>query len=101
MFAVVVIGGKQYKVSPGDVIDVDKISIAGQTMTVSQVLLVNDDKKVTVGTPTVSGAKVTCKVIGQFKGEKIHSMRFKSKVRVRKRRGFRSQITRLEVLAIS
>ncbi len=102
MFAVVVISGKQYKISPGQVIEVDRLAgKTGETVIFDQVLLVSDDKSAKVGTPKVSGFKVTAKILSQEKGEKIEIRRFKSKVRYRRHKGFRPQITRLEIIAIA
>jgi len=102
MFAIVRIGNKQYKVSEKSVITVDKIDgKAGDTVEFTDVLLTNDGKKVQVGKPTVKGAKVTVKILAQEKGEKIDIHRFKSKVRYRRARGFRAQLTRLEVTSVA
>lgn len=102
MFAVVVISGKQYKVSPGQVIDVGRLAgKTGETVIFDQVLLVSSDKGSKVGTPKVSGIKVTAKILSQAKGEKIEIRRFKSKVRYRRHKGFRPQITRLEIVTIA
>lgn len=101
MFAIVRIGNKQYKVAPKDVVVVDKIDgKAGDTVKFDGVLLVND-KKVEVGTPTVKGYVVTAKIIGHEQGEKIAVRRFKHKVRYRRHTGFRSQLTRIEVAGIA
>ncbi len=102
MFAVVRIGNKQFKVSPKDVIVVDKIDgAAGDSLDFTDVLLFQDDKKVRVGKPTIKGAKVTATIVGQEKGEKIEVRRFKSKVRYRRKTGFRASLTRLEVTGVS
>lgn len=102
MFVIVRIGNKQYKVKPQDVIVVDRMAgEVGDTVEFTDVLLVQDDKKVTVGKPTVKGSKVTAKIIKQERGEKIEIHRFKSKVRYRKARGFRADLTRLEVTAVA
>lgn len=102
MFAIVTISGKQYSVAKGDVIVVDKIDgEAGDTLTFDHVLLTSDDKMVSVGTPVVSKAMVTAKVIAQEKGEKIDVMRYKQKVRHRRHIGFRARQTRLEIVSIS
>lgn len=101
MFAVVKIGGKQYKVAPKDIILVSKVDgKAGDTLEFSDVLLLSDDKKVSVGKPMVKGAKVTAKVVAQEKGEKVSIRRFKAKVRYRRHTGFRAELTRLEITDI-
>ena len=101
MFAIVVISSKQYKVSKGDVILVDRLDEKeGATITFPDVLLVSEDGKIKVGKPTVKGVAVKAKVLAQEKGEKIDVMRFKSKVRYRKSIGFRPQYTRLEIISI-
>jgi len=98
MFAIVRVGSTQYKVAPKDVVSVDRIDgKEGDTVTFDEVLLVHDGKKSTVGKPTVKGYKVTAKILGQEKGEKIAVRRFKSKVRYRRHTGFRAQFTRLEI----
>ena len=101
MFAIVRITGKQYKVSKNASIDVDRLDgEVGSQVTFPDVLLVNDDKKVTVGTPTVKGVTVKAKITDQGKGEKIQVRRFKSKVRYRRQIGFRAAKTTLEIVSI-
>lgn len=101
MFCVVSIGGKQYTISVGDSLEVQHIEgKVGDTLTFDRVLLVGDEKKTKIGTPTVKGAKVTAKVTAQGKGEKINVRRFKSKVRYRKSKGFRPLVTTLEILTV-
>ncbi|MEK7533601.1 MAG: 50S ribosomal protein L21 [Patescibacteria group bacterium] len=102
MFAVVRVGNKQFKVAPKDVIVVDKMAgSVGDTIQLPDVLLVHDEKKIEVGKPVVKGHKVTAKIIAQEKGEKIDIHRFKSKVNYRRARGFRAQLTRLEILSVA
>lgn len=102
MFVIVRIGNKQFKVKPQDVIVVDRMAgEVGDIVEFTDVLLVGDDKKVTVGKPTVQGSRVTAKIIKQERGEKIEIRRFKSKVRYRRARGFRADLTRLEVTAVA
>lgn len=101
MFAVVRIGPTQYKVSVGDVIEAANMSgQVGDVVTLPDVLLIDENGKTTLGTPTVKGAKVEAKIDAQHKGEKIHVRRFKSKVRERRHIGFRAQLTRLQITAI-
>lgn len=106
-YAVIRSGGKQYKVSPGDVLELDKLAIGKDaTITFEDVLLwVSDSsvgsgqvgREVKVGTPTVAGVKVKAKVLDQVKGKKIHIRKFKAKVRYRRHMGFRAQLTRVQI----
>ncbi len=101
MVAVVTISGKQYKVTPGQTIEVDHIEgNVGDTVNFAEVLLTNEEKRTQVGTPNVSGATVKAKIVAQKKGEKVEVRRYKSKVRYRKHIGFRPLLTKLEILAI-
>lgn len=101
MFAIIRIGPAQYKVSVGDVIEVARMpGEVGEVLSLSDVLLFEDDKKIKVGKPTVKRAAVEAKIEAHYKGDKIEIRRFKSKVRERKHIGFRSQRTRLLITAI-
>lgn len=98
MYAVIKTGGKQYKVSEGEILEIDKIEgKKDQKINFSDVLLVADGDKVEIGQPQVPEAKVTAKIIDQVQGEKIRVARFKSKVRYRKVRGFRAQLTKVKI----
>ncbi len=97
-YAVIKLGGKQYKVSEGEEILVDKID--GEKVE-PEVLLLVDEDKVSVGKPNVKGAKVKVKAIGEEKGEKILVTKYKAKSRYRRRMGFRPQYTRLLIEKIS
>jgi large subunit ribosomal protein L21 len=101
MFAVIKVGGKQYKVAPKDHIVVDKlVGDEGKDLVFSDVLLTSNEKKIKIGTPIVKGVNVTAKIIKQGKGKKIDVRRYKSKVRYRKGMGFRPQITELEIISV-
>jgi len=96
IYAVVETGGKQYKVSPGQTIDVERLDVAeGDTVELDKVLLIADGDKVTVGQPAVEGAKVVATSQGEGKGEKIIVFKYKSKVRYRRKKGHRQLYTRL------
>ena len=96
IYAVVETGGKQYKVSPGQTIDVERLDVAeGDTVELDKVLLIADGDKVTVGQPIVEGAKVVATSQGEGKGEKIIVFKYKSKVRYRRKKGHRQFYTRL------
>jgi large subunit ribosomal protein L21 len=96
-YAVIRIKGNQYKVSEKEEFLVDKL---GDTRIEPEVLLVRGDKKVKVGTPTVRGAKVVLKSLGEEKGKKIHVVKFKAKSRYRRKIGSRPSLTRLQVVSI-
>lgn len=99
-FAVIRIGGKQYKVTEGQEILVDKLSDLEKIK--PEVLLVVDGEKVEIGTPVLEKAKVTVKVLAELeKGEKVRIFKYKAKSRERKLKGFRAQYTRLLVEKIS
>ncbi|MFI3114596.1 MAG: 50S ribosomal protein L21 [Clostridia bacterium] len=101
MYAILVTGGKQYKVSEGDVIYIEKLAKeANDTVEFTNILMVNTDKGLTVGTPSVSGAKVTGKVIKNGKAKKINIFKYKPKKGYRKRQGHRQPYTKIEITAI-
>ena len=98
IYAVIETGGKQYKVSPGQVIDVERLDVAeGKTIELDRVLLVADGEKVTVGKPVVEGVKVVATSQGNGKGEKIIVFKYKPKVRYRNKTGHRQFYTRLAI----
>ncbi|RLC60669.1 MAG: 50S ribosomal protein L21 [Chloroflexi bacterium] len=98
MYAVIETGGKQYKVTPGQIIDVERLDVAeGSTIELDKVLLIADGDKVTVGTPTIDGAKVIATSQGNGKGKKIIVFKYKPKVRYRKKTGHRQLYTRLVI----
>lgn len=97
MYAVIELGGKQYKVSTGQLLDVERLSeAAGEQVEVDQVLMVVDGQDVTVGTPLVNGATVKATVTGQIKGDKVRIFKYSGK-RYRRRLGHRQPHTRLRI----
>jgi large subunit ribosomal protein L21 len=101
MYAVIQTGGKQYTVRPGDTLTVEKLDgEAGSAVELTEVLMVADGDRVTVGTPTVSGARVVAEVVEHAKGKKVVVFKYKPKVRYRRRKGHRQQFTRLSVKEI-
>ncbi|MGD9116543.1 MAG: 50S ribosomal protein L21 [Dehalococcoidia bacterium] len=98
MYAIIETGGKQYRVSPGQTIDVERLEVAeGKTVDLDKVLLIGDGEKVTVGAPTVDGAKVVATSQGEGKGDKVIVFKYKPKVRYRKKTGHRQFYTRLVI----
>ena len=100
-YAIVQTGGRQYKVSSGDNIDVARIRAAeGSAVELDQVMLVADGDSVKVGTPTVDGAKVITEVLGEGKGKKVIVFKYKPKVRYRRMKGHRQFYTTLSIKEI-
>jgi large subunit ribosomal protein L21 len=101
MYAIVETGGKQYRVMPGTTFAVEKLAAdLGETVTLDRVLLLAMDEQMTIGAPTVDGAKVLCTVLEQDRAKKVVSLRYKAKKNVRVKRGHRQYFTRLRVVSI-
>jgi len=101
MYAVIATGGKQYKVSEGDIIRVEKLGVeAGETFTFDNVLLVSGDE-VKVGAPTVAGATVVADVIDNVKGKKVIVYKYKRKSGYHKKNGHRQQYTAVKITKIN
>lgn len=101
-YAVIETGGKQYRVSVGDVVSVEKLDQdAGTDVTFDRVLLVGGDGATRVGTPTVEGASVVATIAEQYRGEKLYIFKFKAKKRYRRKTGHRQSLTRLAITAIN
>ena len=101
MHAVIRTGGKQYRVTSGDIFEVEKLDgNVGDTISITDVLLVSNGDSVQIGQPIVDGATVTAKITGQHRGENIMVFRYRPKKRIRVRRGHRQYLTRLEIQSI-
>jgi large subunit ribosomal protein L21 len=97
-YAVVKIGGKQYKVAEGDEIEIDKIDAEkGKTVSFDQVLLLVEEKKVKIGQPLVEKSSVKAKVLDHFRGKKVRTATYKAKSRFRKVKGFRPSLTKIKI----
>lgn len=97
-YAVVKTGGKQYKVSEGDVIEIDRLPIEKDEKVIfNDVLLIVTDNGIKIGKPTLTGEKVEGKLLDNFKGDKIRVSKFKSKVRYRKVNGFRASLSKVQI----
>ncbi len=100
-YAVVETGGKQYRVSTGDTLSVEKLDAeAGDKIELSSVLAVSDGKKLTIGTPTVEDAKVTSTVVEQTRGPKVISFKKKRRKGYSRKKGHRQSLTVLKVESI-
>ncbi|MCI8716724.1 MAG: 50S ribosomal protein L21 [Lachnospiraceae bacterium] len=101
MYAVIATGGKQYKVSEGDVIRVEKLGVeAGETYTFNQVLLVSGDE-MKIGAPFVENATVEADVIDNIKSKKVIVYKFKRKTGYHKKKGHRQQLTAVKITKIN
>ncbi len=101
MFAIVRIQGKQYKVQKGDHVEVDRMDgEVGESVKLTDVLLVENNGETNIGAPTVKNVEVQAKIVEQFSGDKVEIRRFRSKSRHRRKVGFRAKLTKLEITAI-
>jgi large subunit ribosomal protein L21 len=101
-YAIFASGGKQYRVSPGDVIEVDRLDAeASGSLTFDDVLLVSDDDGVQVGQPTVDGASIEASVLEHVRGPKIRIFTYQASKRRRRRMGHRQELTRVRIESIS
>ena len=102
MYAVIATGGKQYKVTEGSMIKVEKLAVeAGTAYAFDKVLVVSDDNGVKVGAPYVEGAKVNATVIGDGKAKKVIIYKYKPKKGFHKKKGHRQPFTKVKIDAIT
>ena len=102
MQAIIVTGGKQYKVSEGDTLFIEKLEAeAGQNITFDQVLAILDGDNATFGAPTVEGASVTANVVKNGKGKKVLVFKYKPKKNYRRRQGHRQPYTKVEITKVN
>ena len=98
MYAILENGGKQYKVVPGNTLEIDRMKVEeGSQITLDNVLLISNGDDITVGDPTIKGAKVKATVLEHFKGRKIIVFKYIPRERYRRKRGHRQQYTRLQI----
>ena len=101
MHAIIETGGKQYKVTEGDTLFIEKLEAeAGQAITFDKVLAILDGDKATFGTPVVEGASVEGKIVKNGKGKKIRIFKYNAKKGYRKRQGHRQPYTKVQIGAI-
>lgn len=101
-YAIFKTGGKQYRVKKGDFINVERVSALeeGASAKFDEVLMIENDGKVTVGTPVVKGAAVSAKVVSQYRAPKEIAFKFKRRKGFHKKKGYRRAMTRLEITDI-
>ena len=101
MFAVIETGGKQYKVIEQDIIFVEKLEVAeGDEIVFDSVMALSDNNGFRVGTPTVSGAKVTAKVLKNGKSKRIYVFKYKAKKNEKKKIGHRQPFSKVQIVKI-
>ena len=102
MHAIIVTGGKQYKVAEGDTLFIEKLDVeAGETVKFDQVLAILDGETATFGAPLVEGASVEASIVKNGKGKKIRIFKYNPKKGYRKRQGHRQPYTKVEISKIS
>jgi large subunit ribosomal protein L21 len=102
MYAVLETGSKQYRVAAGDTLEIERLETeAGKPFTFDRVLLVNNDGKLSVGTPTVDGAKVIADVVAHKRGEKKLTFKMKRRKGYHKTIGHRQELTVVKITAIN
>jgi len=102
MYAIFTTGGKQYRVSQGDVLDIEKLDVEeGASVDFDNVLMVSNDDAVQIGAPYVEGGKVTATVTKQGRGKKVEIIKFKRRKHHQKRTGHRQYLTTVEITGVS
>jgi large subunit ribosomal protein L21 len=102
MYAIVEIGGKQYKVAKDMILDVDKVADSNtQDINIEKVLMYVDGDKVVVGKPYLSNVAITAKVLGEIKGKKVHGIKFKKRKNYTRNVGHREQYLQVKIEQLS
>lgn len=97
MYAIIELAGTQHKVCPGDVIEVNKLTGVKQSLTTSDVLLLDDDKELHIGQPHVKGAKVKMSVSDAYKGVKTIAFKYKRRESYHRKVGHRAELMKLKI----
>ncbi len=101
-YAIIQTGGRQFRVQPGDVVDVELLGVeAGQKAVFEEVLLASDDSGVKIGAPLLAGAKVTAEVVEDVKGPKLVSYKFRRRKGYHRTVGHRQKLTRVKISEIA
>ncbi len=102
MYAVIITGGKQYRVQVGEKLKVEKLSVeAGNELVIDQVLMVSNNDQVSVGSPLLSGAKVNATVLSQGRHDKIRIFKMRRRKHYQKHQGHRQYYTEIQITGIS
>lgn len=101
-YAIIQTGGRQFRVQPGDVVDVELLGVeAGQKTAFEEVLLASDDSGVKIGAPLLAGAKVTADVLEDIKGPKLVSYKYRRRKGYHRTVGHRQKLTRVKIAEIA
>lgn len=102
MYAIIADGGRQYKVEEGQMLEIDfREAKAGDTLTFDRVLAVGSDSGLKLGKPTVEGASVSAKIIGETKGDKIYIQKFRRRKNSKRRTGHRQKYVKVQIGSIA
>lgn len=102
MYAVFVTGGRQFRAVPGEVLRVEKLEAeVGAAVEIDRVLMIGDGESVRIGTPVLEGARVSAKVRGHGRADKIHIVKFRRRKHHRKQMGHRQHYTEIEITGIT
>jgi len=102
MYAVFVTGGRQFRAVPGEILRVEKIEAdVGAAVEIDRVLMIGDGETVRIGTPVLEGAKVSAKVRGHGRADKVHIVKFRRRKHHRKQMGHRQHYTEIEITGIA
>lgn len=102
MYAIIEIGGTQYRVKEGDTIKVNRLDVKhGDPVSLDKILLISDDSKIDIGYPYISGAKVSCSVLSNFKGDKLVAYKWRRRKGYHRKVGHRQALTKLQVKEIT
>ncbi|HEY5717900.1 MAG TPA: 50S ribosomal protein L21 [Motiliproteus sp.] len=102
MYAVIVSGGKQHRVSEGETLKIEKLAVeAGSSVEFDKVLLVANGEEIKIGAPVVDGAKVVAEVVSHGRGKKVRIMKFKRRKHHMKQMGHRQWFTEIKITGIS
>ena len=102
MYAVIESGGKQHRVEPGEVLQLEKLDIAeGETIDFDKIMMIGEGEKIAIGTPYVEGGKVTAEVLGHGRGDKVTIIKMRRRKHYRRQAGHRQHFTEVKITEIS
>ena len=102
MYAVIKTGGKQYRVAPDDILDIEKLDAkVGETVQLSEVLMLGGNGATEIGKPTVAGATVTAEVVAQDRGDKVIIFKKRRRKNSRRKNGHRQHFTKIKITGIN